>query len=59
MTPTGLSYEKDFIVSFFQKHGPKDPYTREYLDPGSVVSNITLKILVRNHPNLNKWIKYE
>ena len=40
-------------------HGSKDPYTRDYLNPNSIIPNTTLKLLVRNNPNLHKWIKYE
>ena len=46
-------------MHFFKQHGHKDPHTRLYLDPHRVVPNITLKILVRNNPNLSKWLKYE
>jgi|LakMenEpi03Aug12_release.lakeMendotaPanAssembly.Ray.scaffolds.fasta_scaffold350171_1 hypothetical protein len=58
ITPAGVSYEKNFMINFFKKHGPQDPLTRTYLDPNSVINNITLKILVRNNPNLSKWIKF-
>lgn len=47
------------MANFLKKHGPQDPFTRAYLDPASIVNNITLKILVRNNPNLPRWIKYE
>ena len=46
-------------MKFFKMNGKQDPYSRAYLDPNSVVPNTTLKILVRNNPDLHKWIKYE
>jgi hypothetical protein len=47
------------MINFLKKNGHQDPLTRTYLDFNLVVDNITLKILVRNNPNLSKWIKFE
>ena len=55
LLPSGQSYERAALASFFQSHGYVEPLTSTLLDPKLIFPNTTLKKAVSDFLSRNPW----
>ncbi|XP_021639612.2 E3 ubiquitin-protein ligase CHIP isoform X2 [Hevea brasiliensis] len=55
ITPSGVSYERAFILDHLKKVGKFDPITREPLDPSQLIPNFAMKEAVQAYLDKHGW----